>query len=210
MPKAFDIIAKNRPTFPSADANNISDKTASQSPHYSKNSLLYFIVVIILSYILFDLIDFKKMNQSDDANLVLKNEFSANSNSNEQTKIDNLKTPEENSTIVQPQLEQQEEQISANKEIIDKKNIKIRILNAAAIKNLAAKTKTLLEENGFIVDSIGTAKTISQPTIIYYNSNKSPQALLIKEVFKDKEIKLQENSTLTDKYDILIMIGVKH
>lgn len=212
MLKAFDIVVKNKAAINNTGSSHINQQTSSPGSNYRKNSLIYFILVIILAYILYDLIDFKKMNQSENIDTTTPNDLATNPDNNRNRQIVNndLEKSEGNLQNEQSELNQKNELTSKDEVIIDKKNIKIKILNAAAIKNLAAQTKTLLEQNGFRVESIATAKTISEQTTIYYNTNKNKEADLVKEIFKDKDVKLEENSLITDKYDILLTMGIKH
>ncbi len=67
---------------------------------------------------------------------------------------------------------------------LDKKAVKISVLNSTKIKGLAGEIKTLLENNGFIVGAIGNYDSIQEKTFIKIKESKKDYVSLIKEVLE--------------------------
>lgn len=92
---------------------------------------------------------------------------------------------------------------------IDKKAIRLRVLNGSGITGDAAKTKTDLETKGYVISSIGNAKFNYTQTQIYYLSGKNQEADLVAQDLTDKEAKKSEAvaSVVGDNTDVLVVVG---
>lgn len=92
----------------------------------------------------------------------------------------------------------------------DKKNtIRLRVLNGSGVTGDAAKTKTELEQKGYVVSSVGNAKFNYTQTQIYYLAGKSQEADLIAQDLTGKEVKRSEaaQSVVGDNTDVLVVVG---
>lgn len=92
---------------------------------------------------------------------------------------------------------------------IDKKTIRLRILNGSGVTGEAAKTKTDLEAKGYVVSSIGNAKFNYTQTQIYYLTGKNKAADLVAQDLAGKEVKKSEAavSVVGDNIDVLVVVG---
>lgn len=97
---------------------------------------------------------------------------------------------------------------------VDKKSIKLRVLNGNGITGDAAKAKKQLEDAGFTVSKVGNAKrqdyTITQ---VYYLAGKKSQAELVEKALKDagRSTQLEEASAdlVGADTEVLVVTGKK-
>src|SRR3990167_4591536 len=89
---------------------------------------------------------------------------------------------------------------------VDKTTISLQILNGNSLWGSAAKAKTILEEAGFKVASIGNASSQNYPeTKIYYQTSKKAEAELVKQALeKNYQGVLEENNQLASQFQVLI------
>lgn len=94
---------------------------------------------------------------------------------------------------------------------IDRKAIRLRILNGNGIAGEAAKMKSQLEEGGFSVSSIGNAKFSYTQTQIYYVANKKTEAESIASAITNYDTVITEAATsvVGDNTDVLVVVGKK-
>lgn len=92
---------------------------------------------------------------------------------------------------------------------IDKKAIRLRVLNGSGVTGEAAITKKELEAKGYVVSSIGNAKFSYTQTQIYYLAGKNQEADLVAQDLTDKEAKKSEALALVvgDNTDVLVVVG---
>lgn len=93
---------------------------------------------------------------------------------------------------------------------LDKTLLKIVVLNGTNQKGLAAGLKTLLEQNGFVVERAGNAEETQEETTLSIKESKKEYASLLKETVSQK-YELGTNEVLEEDkdYDALVVIGGK-
>ena len=90
---------------------------------------------------------------------------------------------------------------------LDKKSIKIQVLNGGGVKGLAATVKTELEKDGWSVAAIGTAKNRYLKTYIYYGQEEKKTAAEELAKSLSQRQPLLQKSSIVGKYDIMVVAG---
>ena len=85
----------------------------------------------------------------------------------------------------------------------------MRILNGSGSPGQAAVLETTLEDNGFTVRSIATARTRRSNTIIYYTAGKQAEAEYVASFITNHVLVFEENSGLANPDTLLIIVGAK-
>lgn len=99
-------------------------------------------------------------------------------------------------------------------ETIDKKSIKIRVLNGNGTSGDAAKTKKQLEDAGFEVAKFGNAaRQDYAKTLVYYVSGKKDQAALVgdglRHIGRDVSVEEASADLVGKDFEILVITGKK-
>ena len=118
--------------------------------------------------------------------------------------VENQKNNLENNKPIDEKDKKNENQ-SIEKTEIKKSEISIKVLNGAGRSGVAAKTKKLLENQGFVVKSIGTARNLYSCTLIYYQESEE-KAEMVKKALSGFNPKI-EKSSIVGEYDVLVVIG---
>jgi len=86
--------------------------------------------------------------------------------------------------------------------VLDKADLKIKILNGSGLNGLAARTKTLLEEKGYTIVDIDT-------TLFRFKKDKLPYKDLMQGDTEDAfpEIVVEDTLPDTEEFDVLIVAG---
>lgn len=93
---------------------------------------------------------------------------------------------------------------------IDVSKYKIEVLNGSGIEGEAAKVRGLLEEEKFIVSSIGNADAVNYQKTIIQAKKTIPKEFLDKlKGFLDKSYVLDDTKELdkSEKFDVVIIVG---
>jgi len=94
--------------------------------------------------------------------------------------------------------------------VIDKSTISIKVLNGNGVAGRAAKVSSLLTTDGYKVLSTGNAKRFTYATtIVYFHEGKAAEANLVKETLNDYSVSLQQDNTIANKSDIVVVVGKK-
>lgn len=206
MGHVFDIIAS-----PVKKPN--PKPTPTHSPHKKhSNTWSYLGLVIIIFLIVADV-----SNNSNNKNQTQITPVSQNQNSSESKVLgeSNNQSTEQNSTPATDTTTLSNTQESTatnnqtNQNTFEISQIKIRILNGSRTAGAATATKEKLEKQGFVVDSIGTAKNKYNNSIIYYNKDKKSVAAMVQLALENQNITLEQNPSLAGNYDVLVIIGAK-
>lgn len=92
--------------------------------------------------------------------------------------------------------------------VLNKTLLKIVVLNGTNQKGLAAGLKTLLEQNGFVVERLGNSEETQEETTISTKESKKEYGSLLKEIVSQKYGLGADEVLEEDKeYDALIIIG---
>lgn len=94
---------------------------------------------------------------------------------------------------------------------LDKKLVKISILNGTKTKGLAVGLKDIMTKDGFIINKMGNVAEVTGTTTIKIKTSKKDYLPLVKEsvLKKYKIIEDEEEMDETSEYDIIITIGSK-
>ncbi|EKD55979.1 MAG: hypothetical protein ACD_58C00324G0011 [uncultured bacterium] len=209
MGQIFDIAK------PTPRKTSVKSHTHNNSSKRISNAWIYFGLVIIIFLIIADFGNNTKTqivttNQNDNPS----NSKVLGNNTNSETSPDiNQSIPEStDDKISQPVTNDITNPIKdsqTGQNTFDKSQVKIRILNGSKSAGAANTAKEKLIANGYVIDSVGTAKNKYNVTTIYYNKNKKDIATMVQLVLENQNTLLEENVTLTANYDILIVIGSK-
>lgn len=203
MNKLFDIT----PRKIISKSNNSSEKS-------NENSLFYLVAIIAGGIFAFSIM--QNTNVQGENNQQQKSESNNQEIYNEQTrdnKTDDELTPatlpDDSNSNYSQQINQTPiiNDINQTDNQINKSEISIHILNGSGSSGVAAKTKEILESDGYKIESIGTANNIYSRTVIYYNKNKEAQSRLVAGSLPNDGIKFEEDSNLTEGFDLLIVVG---
>jgi hypothetical protein len=92
---------------------------------------------------------------------------------------------------------------------ISKSSISIRVLNGTTITGLAATGRSILEQAGFKVNSVGNANNQTyQTTVIYYQTGLQAQAQMVEAALAKYSVSLQESS-IASPDQVLVVMGQK-
>jgi len=93
--------------------------------------------------------------------------------------------------------------------VLDKADLKIKILNGSGLNGLAARTKTLLEEKGYTIVDIDTADETRDATLFRFKKDKLPYKDLMQGDTEDAfpEIVVEDTLPDTEEFDVLIVAG---
>lgn len=200
--KAFDLTYQKK-------RQSQDDESHQKRNNNGKNNTIFILLLVVVVFII--IIDkssdnkSKKSNQNTTVNAINQNqsaknqeEIQTNNQITSSSSINDQNTPSE-STV---------EDSSQNAEqITNKSTIKIKILNGSKVSGLAQEAKTKLEDDGYKIDSIGTAKNFYQKTVIYYATGKENYATEIQLALGNQGARLELNDSLVGAYDLLIVIG---
>lgn len=191
-------------------------KTQTQNNQNVSNAWLYFGLIIIIFLIVAD------FGSKSPNTQIAQNDQPTNEENPKVLGDDSINTNDQQNQVIPDANEKTEESIVATNNIddpandnnstqnsINKSEIKIRILNGSKIPGAALKAKEKLTTNGYVIDNIGTAKNNYNVTTIYYNKGKKDIAVKVKLDLENQNALLEENTTLTANYDLLIVIGTK-
>lgn len=213
MGYAFDIIKTHR-TKPVDKPKSVKSAKLPQ-----QNTFLFFGLVVIIFLIVADISNGSSSktqisaNKSQDTASVLGESTNDSPANNTSPTSSNPATPDTSNTATSsPSLSSQNNQTptdTTTNNQIDKSQIQIKILNGSGKSGMATSTKSKLESLGFTIDSVGTAKNTYQKTVIYYNTDKKDLAVILQLALENQNISLQENPTLTNGFDLLLVVGQK-
>lgn len=92
---------------------------------------------------------------------------------------------------------------------IDKKSIKMNVLNGNGITNSAVVVKNILVKAGFTVSSVANAKRFTYPTtIVYYKTGKEAEAELVKEALSTRSVTTELYDGI-GSLDLQVVVGKK-
>jgi hypothetical protein len=92
---------------------------------------------------------------------------------------------------------------------IDKKTIKMNVLNGNGISNSAVAVKNTLVKAGFTVSSVANAKRFTYPTtIVYYKTGKEAEAELVKEALSARSVTTEQYDGI-GTLDVQVVVGKK-
>ena len=93
--------------------------------------------------------------------------------------------------------------------VLDKADLKIKILNGSGLNGLAARTKTLLEEKGYTIVDIDTVDETRDATLFRFKKDKLPYKDLMQGDTEDAfpEIVVEDTLPDTEEFDVLIVAG---
>lgn len=96
---------------------------------------------------------------------------------------------------------------TASPNSISKSSISIRVLNGTTIAGLAATGRSVLEQAGFTVRTIGNANNQTyQTTVIYYQTGYLAQAQMVEAALNKYSVSLQESS-IASPDQVLVVMG---
>ncbi|MEI7792353.1 MAG: LytR C-terminal domain-containing protein [Candidatus Berkelbacteria bacterium] len=92
---------------------------------------------------------------------------------------------------------------------IDKKAIKMNVLNGNGISNSAVLVKNILVKAGFTVSSVTNAKKFTYPTtIVYYKTGKEAEAELVKDALSTRSVTTELYDGI-GSLDVQVVVGKK-
>jgi hypothetical protein len=92
---------------------------------------------------------------------------------------------------------------------VDKKSIKMNVLNGNGISNSAVAVKNILVKAGFTVSSVANAKKFTYPTtIVYYKTGKEAEANLVKDALSTRSVTTELYDSI-GTYDLQVVVGKK-
>lgn len=197
MGKVLDLARKRRDDF----------VTESHSSKKSNSNLLYYLVIFVLLIIfIYSFNSFsaptKKSNSptSTPSNSELPDKnYAANT-----TQSSGLPQPSSTTSVT----DQANAQVLGEQSIDSQKSkLGIKILNGSGKDGQAQEAKALLENSGYAVSEIGTAKNIYKTTVIYYKKGDSEIADLLAKTLNSYKVKTIEDSQIVENFDLLIVIG---
>jgi len=93
--------------------------------------------------------------------------------------------------------------------VIDKKSIKMSVLNGNGITNSAVVVKNALVKAGFSVSAVANAKKFTYATtIIYYKTGKEAEAELVKAALPTRSVTTELYNGI-GSYDLQVVVGKK-
>jgi len=111
--------------------------------------------------------------------------------------------------VLSEQTSQNEPQPAQPTPVLNKADLKIMVWNGSGVDGLAAGTKSLLEEKGYKVVDIDTAREVRQASLLRFKKDKMAYKDLIqgdmKEVFP--EVVVEDTLAEAEEYDLLIIAG---
>jgi len=91
---------------------------------------------------------------------------------------------------------------------VDKKSVTLRVLNGTTKAGAASTGKTILEQAGFTVRTIGNAQHQNYTsTVIYYQTGKQAEAQAVQSALSKYKSTLQESSGLASPDMVLVVLG---
>lgn len=92
---------------------------------------------------------------------------------------------------------------------IDKKSIKMNVLNGNGISNSAVAVKNILVKAGFTVSSVANARKFTYPTtIVYYKTGKEAEAELVKDALSTRSVTTELYDGI-GSLDLQVVVGKK-
>ncbi|OQA53198.1 MAG: hypothetical protein BWY43_00125 [candidate division WS2 bacterium ADurb.Bin280] len=84
----------------------------------------------------------------------------------------------------------------------------VRVANGNGVEGEGAKIKTILEEAGFSITSVGNASKTYDSSIIFFKSGKEDLADALKEAIKDNyQASTKESDETVGTYDAVVVLG---
>ena len=157
-----------------------------------------FIGLVVVLGIMWYLSYRNKTKESETATKTTESQENTNLNANENTNANANENANANSNT------------NSTASTLDKKQYSLQVQNGNGVTGDAAKVKTLLTNDGWVVKSVSNANNFNYAsTTVYYKSASEAAAKAVSDVLKNNNRQAEMQASTTIKYDIVVITGKK-